>query len=126
SPSIRLGVCTSGGGVVAAAAGGRSHVIALGSGVFAEGADAVSGWLTAFEHSPGRFIDEAPDDVVAIAMDQVDEHLYYGTGRGQHRLFILEIDGGRLVCSSLALLTAAVGSQLRLDRTYDDFYLGFG
>jgi hypothetical protein len=70
---------------------------------------------------PGHLLDGAPDDVVAAGVTQ--EHLVLAAGRGNHRLFIHETPTGRLASSSLAVLAR---SQLTpIDRSYEDFLLGF-
>ena len=72
-----------------------------------------------------RLLDGDPDDVVAVGFDG-DGRLVAAAGRGSHRLFVHPTaDGGTWVSSSLDALRRVV-PNLELDRSYEDFLLGFG
>lgn len=70
----------------------------------------------------GTLLDNAPDDVIATAC--VDNELIVATGRGNHRLFSHPNGDDTLCSSSLHLLARATGTHV--DRSYEDFVLGFG
>ena len=72
-----------------------------------------------------QLLDDDPDDVVGVGFDS-NGHLVAAAGRGSHRLFVHRTqDGGTWVSTSLYLLRRAVPG-LALDRSYEDFLLGFG
>lgn len=71
-------------------------------------------------------LDGDPDDVVAVAIDDSTSTLVVAAGRGSHRVFVHhDGDGGTWVSSSLVALRCAIPG-LVLDRSYEDFLLGFG
>ena len=107
SPRVRLAVM--GGGLS----------VAAGSGAIFFGSAAVG----AVRASAGaaHLLDGAPDDVVAAAMH--DGALILAAGRGNHRLFVHEDEQGVLACSALTVLARATSA--RIDRSYEDFLLGF-
>lgn len=67
-------------------------------------------------------LDFAPDDIVAAACSH--DSLVVATGRGNHRLFTHTEGNDSLCSSSLRLLAQATGAHI--DRSYEDFMLGFG
>lgn len=67
-------------------------------------------------------LDTAPDDVVACAVDA--EGLTIAANRGNHRLFVHRHNGSITTSSSLWLLVQATNAPI--DRSYEDFVLGFG
>ncbi len=121
---VRVGIV--GHNVVAAAAGDGHAVAVLGSDVFASGPAIAGTVLDRFAHAPHTLLDGLGDDLVAVGADEAAGTLTLAAGAGNHRLFTAEIDGGVLVASQLAPLAAALGRELALDRTYEDFLLGFG
>jgi asparagine synthase (glutamine-hydrolysing) len=75
--------------------------------------------------SSASLLDADPDDVVAAGFDS-DGRLVVAAGRGSHRIFVVhDTSGGVWVSSSLHSLRRA-NPSLRLDRSYEDFLLGFG
>ena len=76
--------------------------------------------------APVTLLDGDPDDVAAVAIDISSSALVVAAGRGSHRLFThTDPDGGTWVSSSLVALRLAL-PHLELDRSYEDFLLGFG
>lgn len=78
--------------------------------------------------SAESLLDNDPDDVVAAGIDvsRSNGKLVCAAGRGSHRLFThVDPDGGTWVSSSLVALHCAL-PHLSLDRSYEDFLLGFG
>lgn len=72
-----------------------------------------------------KLLDGDPDDVVAVGID-ASGRLVLAAGRGSHRLFVHHgSDGSIWASTSLHVLRHAVPS-LNLDRSYEDFLLGFG
>ena len=76
-----------------------------------------------FHSSQGvaALLDGAPDEVVAVGVH--NDHLVLAAGRGNHRLFTYTAPGGVVVSTSLSIL--ARSSHVALDRSYEDFLLGF-
>jgi len=107
TPRVRLGIMGSGLSV-----GNSSDAVWFGSA-----AQQISGTTK----DPGHLLDGAPDDVVAAGV--AEEHLVLAAGRGNHRLFIHETPTGRLASSSLAVLARSQSTPI--DRSYEDFLLGF-
>ncbi len=117
---------------IAASADGNTLVATLGSGTVSRlvindtGAVAFFGSAAAgCASQPGTLLDGDPDDVVAVAIG-ADDRLVAAAGRGSHRLFVHhDANGGTWVSSSLHALRRAVPT-LVIDRSYEDFLLGFG
>ena len=107
TPRVRLGIMGSG-----LAVGSSSDAVWFGSA-----AQQISGTAK----DPGHLLDGAPDDVVAAGVTQ--ERLVLAAGRGNHRLFIHETPSGRLASSSLAVVARSQSTPI--DRSYEDFLLGF-
>ncbi len=118
--------------VVTPAASGTTTIGAFGSGLVAclsrsdTGATAFFGSVASrCSSTPASLLDGDPDDVVAVGCDRSGA-LVVAAGRGSHRLFVHRTsDGATYATSSLAALRAAIPG-LRLDRSYEDFLLGFG
>ena len=70
---------------------------------------------------PQHLLDGSPEDLVAVAVHH--DALVLAAGKGNHRLFVHESDKGSLVCSSLTVLARTCATPI--DRTYEDFLLGF-
>jgi hypothetical protein len=70
----------------------------------------------------GFLLDGAPDDVVAATLH--DRDLIVAAGRGNHRLFVH--DNATEVLCSTSLLVMARATHASVDRSYEDFMLGFG
>ncbi len=77
---------------------------------------------SATHRGPEGLLDGAPDDVVACA--ESANGIVLAANRGNHRLFVHTTNGTTTASSSLSLLARAAGEQL--DRSYEDFVLGFG
>jgi asparagine synthase (glutamine-hydrolysing) len=125
SERVRLGVGGGGGVTATATANGRTAAV-LGSAVHHDGDAVAAGVLDAYDREPLTILDRAPDDLVALVADDHAGTLTAGAGTGNHRLFVAEIDGGVLVATQLAPLAQALGVDLAVDRSYEDFLLGFG
>jgi len=65
-----------------------------------------------------------PGGTVAAAM--TGGRVLVGAGAGNQRLFRATTDRGTLVSSHVGALVAALGAGAALDRSYEDFLLGFG
>lgn len=116
----------------ASSSDGRTIVAAMGGGTVTR-IIAGDGSATVFYGSaahacsskPGALLDSDPDDVVAVGFG-ADGRLVAAAGRGSHRLFChRDTNGGVWVSSSLHALRLA-HPNLRVDRSYEDFLLGFG
>jgi asparagine synthetase B (glutamine-hydrolysing) len=108
---------SDGGAAVTAATHGDSARAAFGSGVrtLADPGTLVGDGL----------LDGQDDDLVAVACD--DSRVVVAGGRGNHRLFLTAFpEGGAMVSSHVGLLARVRGDDLGLDRSYEDFLLGFG
>jgi len=117
---------------VAVSHNSRTIVATLGSGNTTKLA-ATNGSAAAFFGSaaqgctsnPTSLLDAGPDDVVAVGFG-ADGELVAAAGRGSHRLFVHRTaNGATWIASSLHVLRR-VAPGLTLDRTYEDFLLGFG
>jgi hypothetical protein len=126
TPGARVRVGIVGGNVVAANARDGRAVAVLGSDVFASGPAIAGLVLDRFSHAPHAMLDGLGDDLVAVGADEAAGTLTLAAGVGNHRLFTADVDGGVLVASHLAPLAAALGGDLAVDRSYEDFLLGFG
>ena len=126
TPGARVRVGIAGGNVVAAAARHGRTVAVLGSEVFASGAAITGVLLDRFSRAPHTMLDGLGDDLVAVGADEAAGTLTLAAGAGNHRLFTADVDGGVLVASHLSPLAAALGGDLAVDRSYEDFLLGFG
>lgn len=72
------------------------------------------------------FLDEAPDDVVGCVIHH-QAGLVIAAGRGNHKMFIHHFAKGEaMASSSLSVLAYALRSTTSIDRSYEDFALGFG
>jgi asparagine synthase (glutamine-hydrolysing) len=122
---VRLGV--AGGGAITAGASrdGRAAAV-VGSAVLDAGPTIADDVLDAYERAPLGILDDRPDDLVALVADAEAKTLTMAAGAGNHRLFVADLDGGCLVATQLAPLTRALGPDLAVDRSYEDFFLGFG
>jgi asparagine synthetase B (glutamine-hydrolysing) len=73
-----------------------------------------------------NFLNEAPDDVVGCVIHH-NLGLVVAAGRGNHKMFIHRVaDGEIMASSSLSVLAYALRSTTSIDRSYEDFALGFG
>ena len=109
SPTIRLAVI-GGGNVVAS----TDDAVFYGSAAIA----------TSTQHRrASALLDGAADDVVAAGV--VDGELVLAAGRGNHRLFVTTTPRGDTLASS-SLVTVARACGAGIDRSYEDFLLGFG
>ena len=74
----------------------------------------------------GNFLDEAPDDVVGCVIHQ-ELGLVVAAGRGNHKMFVHHLAKGEtMASSSLSVLAYALRETTTIDRSYEDFALGFG
>ncbi|MFM2115299.1 MAG: hypothetical protein RI908_1040, partial [Actinomycetota bacterium] len=117
---------------VAVSRDGRTIVASLGAGAVSR-LHVTDDTATAFFGSsapacnsgPATLLDADPDDVVAVGFGS-DGLLVGAAGRGSHRLFAHHTaDGATWLTSSLDALRRVVPG-LVLDRSYEDFVLGFG
>lgn len=125
SARVRLGIAGPGAVAASATAGNRAAAV-LGSVVHTVGAALAAETLDSYARAPRSILDGRGDDLVALVADDDSGTLTLGAGAGNHRLFVADVDGGVLVATQLAPLTAALGPVLSLDRSYEDFLLGFG
>jgi asparagine synthetase B (glutamine-hydrolysing) len=73
-----------------------------------------------------NFLNEAPDDVVGCVIYH-NLGLVIAAGRGNHKMFIHRVAEGEIMASSsLSVLAYALRSTTSIDRSYEDFALGFG
>ena len=73
-----------------------------------------------------NFLNEAPDDVVGCVIHH-NLGLVIAAGRGNHKMFVHHLSTGELMASSsLSVLAYALRSTTSIDRSYEDFTLGFG
>ena len=127
--AVRIGVVVPVGtevgaiGVLTTAAAGERCAVALGSGVRGR-----SWSLDALAR-----LDGLPEDVAVIAADAAAGALTLRATAGSHRVFAAEWADGVVACTQLGLLARALAvgptggpAGLRLDRSYEDFLLGFG
>ena len=74
----------------------------------------------------GNFLDEAPDDVVGCVIHH-ELGLVVAAGRGNHKMFVHHLAKGEtMASSSLSVLAYALRETTTIDRSYEDFALGFG
>ena len=74
----------------------------------------------------GSFLDEAPDDVVGCVIHH-ELGLVVAAGRGNHKMFVHHLAKGEtMASSSLSVLAYALRETTTIDRSYEDFALGFG
>src|SRR5690606_3159932 len=66
-----------------------------------------------------------PDHTVCAAVDRVGRGVA-ASGAGNLRLFAHVDSNGALVSTSVAAVVAGLGRRAVLDRSYEDFHLGFG
>lgn len=123
---VRLGAVTGGGAVLDWARGGGQTVALLGSGLLASEGSPAARMLKAHRRRPPAFLDGAPEHLAGLVADIEAETLTIGSTSGNHRLFVAEVDGGVLAATQIGFLAAALGEDLRVDRAYEDFLLGFG
>ncbi len=116
TPDGRLLFATSPGSVIDVAHDGGRHVARVGSGVD----------LLADRAAP-LGVDGTAPDTAAIGLDVDDEGLLAVAGPGTQELFVAELDdGGFLVGSNLWIVAQCAHGAPRVDRSYEDFLLGFG
>ena len=73
-----------------------------------------------------HFLDAAPDDVIGCVIHH-ELGLVVAAGRGNHKMFVHHLaQGETLASSSLSVLAYALRNTTTIDRTYEDFALGFG
>ncbi len=123
---VRLGAVYKGGPVVATARGAGRVMAVFGSGVPCLSPRVLDRWLSDVRAGGAGFLDDAPRDLAVIAADPLEGTLFMGTSQGHARLFVAEVAGGLLLSTQMRLLTDALGPDLEVDRTYEDFFLGFG
>ena len=113
-------------------ANGNTTIAVIGAGGVATLRGDVNGAVAFYGSAASRcsssvdqLLDGDPDDVVAIGFD-THGRLVAAAGRGSHRLFVHRTaNGGTWVSTSLHLLRGVIPG-LGLDRSYEDFLLGFG
>lgn len=114
--------CTSDGGAAVGYSFDPEDAIA----VYGSGLRTVAGSLDSLGNDASHgLLDGRDDDLVAVVSDH--EGLMVAGGRGNHRLFHTTFpEGGEMVSSHLGFLARVRGSDLRVDRSFEDFLLGFG
>lgn len=109
SPAVRLATVGTGGSIAS-----------CGDAVFYGSAARAT---AAGHRGASTLLDAAADDVVAAGV--VDGELVLAAGRGNHRLFVATAPNGDVLASS-SLVTVARATGATVDRSYEDFLLGFG
>lgn len=69
---------------------------------------------------------ELPAHTVAVSVDPTGQRCLVGAGAGNMRLFRHDDGTGALVSTSVGAIAHALGTRSELDRSYEDFQLGFG
>lgn len=69
---------------------------------------------------------DVPLNVLVLVVDVEAGRVVAGSGPGNLRLFCHRDDRGTLVSSSVASIVEGLGDRAALDRSYEDFQLGFG
>ena len=126
SAQVRLGIAGAGAVAASSAILNNRAAAVLGSSVHTVGGGVAAEMLAADAAVPGSMLDRRGEDLVALVADEDAGSLTIGAAPGNHRLFVADVDGGVLVATHLAPLAAALGSDLAVDRSYEDFLLGFG
>lgn len=103
---------------------GPRQLLAIGSGLLSLGGRGLV--APSREASASALLGTLPADAAALLSDSAAGTLTIASTPGNHRFYVAEVDGGALVSSHLGLLAAALGGDLRVDRSYEDFLLGFG
>jgi hypothetical protein len=76
--------------------------------------------------SSEKFLDKSPDDVVGCVIHN-NLGLVVAAGRGNHKMFVHHLANGEIMASSsLSVLAYALRETTTIDRSYEDFALGFG
>jgi asparagine synthetase B (glutamine-hydrolysing) len=76
--------------------------------------------------SSEKFLDKSPDDVVGCVIHN-NLGLVVAAGRGNHKMFVHHLANGEIMASSsLSVLAYALRETTTIDRSYEDFTLGFG
>lgn len=121
---VRIGRVGRPAAVLQDHAHGSRRLVALGSGLLTHGATDLAARMS--RPDDAWLLDALPDDVVALLADERTESLSIAGAAGNHRVYVAEVEGGALVSTQLGLLAAALGDALRVDRSSEDFLLGFG
>lgn len=79
-------------------------------------------------HAPSiaEIVGDAPIPAGTIAAATTTDRSFAVAGEGNQRLFRLETAEGPVFSSHVGALAAAAGSELSIDRSLEDFLLGFG
>jgi asparagine synthetase B (glutamine-hydrolysing) len=104
----------------------RLSAAVLGSPVHARGTAVADAVLSHAAADARTALHGLPDDLVALVIDQNARTLTLASGTGNHRWFVAEIDRGVLAATQVRPLAVALGADLELDRSFEDFLLGFG
>lgn len=84
------------------------------------------GWA-ALGSAVARWAGSPPADLGdAVACRWTDGGVAVHTGSGNHRWYVVETEDGLLACTHLRPLASSLGEDLALDRSYEDFLLGYG
>ncbi|MEX1183603.1 MAG: asparagine synthase C-terminal domain-containing protein [Gemmatimonadota bacterium] len=124
--TVRLGTSGAAGTILQWAVRDGYSAAVLGSGLLALGDDAAGRILGNFLRRGTPGLDDIPDDAAVVIAQPSTGQLISAAGVGNHRLFAWQRDGSVLLATHLGLLATALGAELRLDRSYEDFLLGFG
>ncbi|HEX9992020.1 MAG TPA: asparagine synthase-related protein [Acidimicrobiales bacterium] len=135
--AARLGVLSDGGGVLGRAGDGSVALAAVGS--FARSwpagdggrptgdPDRAAAWLLDRYRTHGdAFLDGVPGEWAVVVVDSGAGRLHAATSANQfHRLFVADRGDGVVLSTQLVVAGAALGEDLRVDRSYEDFLLGW-
>ena len=127
SAPARVGVIGRSGSVLDHESAGGAVCAVLGSSVGIPRARerVAARVLDALRRTGG--LDDLPDDLAVVAAGVPTGPLVLAHGGGNHRVFAWEApDGGTLASTHVGLLAEAAGPDLRVDRSREDFLLGFG
>ncbi|MEI8322746.1 MAG: asparagine synthase C-terminal domain-containing protein [Actinomycetes bacterium] len=104
---------------------GSVNVVATFSDTTGDGVVYGSAASTVHYHSE-NFLDEAPDDVVGCTIHR-EAGLIVAASRGNHKMFVHHLSEHEMMASSsLSVLAYALRDTTSIDRSYEDFALGFG
>lgn len=104
---------------------GERALAAVGSGLLRIPSRPAEALLDAWDREGKAFLDGAFYDLAVVVADETRGGLTVATASGNQRLFVHEGDAGLAISSRLILLTGPE-PELTVDRSYEDFLLGFG
>jgi len=120
SDPVRIGVSAAAGSSTTRWARCGEVIIAVHGSAAADPRAMFTDW----RRDPATALDGATD-AVALVADLGSGVMWSLTGAGNHRLYS-HTRTGHVVGTHLATVAAALGEDLQVDRSYEDFLLGFG